>query len=101
MTMPDSIKHWRKERRTELLARRVAVATDQRRTWTDAITASLLEGFPFLHRLVVGCYWPFQGEFDPRFAIHRLRKSCRAGKQVSPQSAIASLPKATTGSASK
>lgn len=75
MTMPDSIKQWRKEQRTELLARRVAVATDQRRAWTEAITASLLEGFPFLNRLVLGCYWPFQGEFDPRFAIHRLRES--------------------------
>jgi len=74
MTMPDSIKQWRKEQRTELLARRVAVGTDQRRAWTDAITASLLEGFPFLHSLVVGCYWPYQGEFDPRFAIHRLRQ---------------------------
>lgn len=74
MTMPDSIKQWRREQRIELLARRVAVTTDQRRAWTDAITASLLEGFPFLHRLVVGCYWPYQGEFDPRFAIHRLRE---------------------------
>ncbi len=74
MTMPDSIKQWRREQRAELLARRVAAGTDQRREWADAMTASLLEGFPFLHSLVVGCYWPFQGEFDPRFAIHRLRE---------------------------
>lgn len=74
MTMPASIKQWRKEQRTELLARRVAAGTDRRRAWTDAITASLLDGFPFLHSLVVGCYWPYQGEFDPRFAIHRLRQ---------------------------
>ena len=75
MTMPDSIKQWRKEQRTELLARRVAVGTDQRRAWTDAITASLLEGFPILQSSVVGFYWPFQGEFDPRFAIRRLREA--------------------------
>jgi 5-formyltetrahydrofolate cyclo-ligase len=73
MTMPDHIKQWRKAQRTGLLTRRVAVATDQRRAWAGAITESLLEGFPFLHGMVVGCYWPFQGEFDPRFAIHRLR----------------------------
>jgi 5-formyltetrahydrofolate cyclo-ligase len=75
MTMPDRIKQWRKEQRSELLARRVAVARGQQRTWTEAITASLLEGFPILQSSVVGFYWPFQGEFDPRFAIRRVREA--------------------------
>lgn len=45
MTMPDSIMQWRKEHRAELLAQRTEVGTHQRRQRTDAITASLLEGF--------------------------------------------------------
>ena len=28
-----------------------------------------------LPRSVVSFYWPFKGEFDPRFAIHRLRQA--------------------------
>ena len=75
MTMPDRIKLWRKEQRSELLARRVAVARERQQAWTEAITASLLEGFPLLQSSVVGFYWPFQGEFDPRFAIRRLREA--------------------------
>jgi 5-formyltetrahydrofolate cyclo-ligase len=65
MTMRDCIKQWRKAQRTELLARRVAVAAKRRSAWTGAITASLPEGFPILQSLVARCYWPFQGEFDP------------------------------------
>ncbi len=74
MTMPDSIKQWRKLRRTELLAQRMAVAAERRRAWNDAITAALLEGFPLLQEAVIGFYWPFKGEFDPRFAIHSFRR---------------------------
>lgn len=74
MTMPDHIKQWRKVQRAELLARRVAVPTEQRRVWNDAITVSLLEGFPILQSLAVGFCWPFQGEFDPRYVIRRLRE---------------------------
>ncbi len=73
MNMPDTIRQWRKARRAELLAQRGAVPTNERRAWNEAITSSLLEGFPLLQQLVVGFYWPFKGEFDPRFAIHAWR----------------------------
>ena len=73
MTMADSIKQWRKARREEILSRRVSVAAEERRAWNEAITEALLEGFPLLQRAVVGFYWPFKGEFDPRFAIHGWR----------------------------
>ena len=72
--MPDSIKQWRKERRAELLALRMAVAADRRHEWNDAITAALLDGFPQLQEAVIGFYRPFKGEFDPRFAIHGFRR---------------------------
>ncbi|MEO8347076.1 MAG: 5-formyltetrahydrofolate cyclo-ligase [Betaproteobacteria bacterium] len=73
MNIPDDIGQWRKQLRLELLARRVAVTKVTYRRWNAAITQLLIKGFPLLQRMVVGFYWPFQGEFDPRFAIRQLR----------------------------
>jgi 5,10-methenyltetrahydrofolate synthetase len=73
MTIPDNIRQWRKEQRSDLLARRTAVTRAQHRQWNEAITRLLLEGFPSLQRMTVGLYWPYRGEVDPRFAIRRLR----------------------------
>jgi 5-formyltetrahydrofolate cyclo-ligase len=75
MNMPDPIKRWRAQQRAELLARRMAIPQAQRRQWDTAITALLLQGFPMLRGAVVGIYWPIKGEFDPRFALRRLRAS--------------------------
>ena len=72
--MPDDIRQWRKAQRAELLARRVAVAATRRSQCNETITRLLVEGFPLLQRMVVGLYWPYQGEFDPRFAIRHLRE---------------------------
>jgi 5,10-methenyltetrahydrofolate synthetase len=72
VTDPGDIGPWRKEVRAELLSRRMAVKRDQRLAWNDAVTTYLLEGFPNLKTMVVGFYWPFRGEFDPRPAIRRL-----------------------------
>ena len=70
-------RQWRSAQRAQLLARRVAIPAPQRRQWNQAITRWLVEEFPILQWMVVGSYWPYQGEFDPRFAIRRLR-SCGA-----------------------
>ena len=67
------LKQWRAAQRAELLARRIAVPEAQRRRWTQSITRRLLEGFPQLRGIVIGCYWPFKGEFDPRHAARELR----------------------------
>jgi len=70
----DDLRQWRKAQRAELLARRLAALGELRHRWSTAITRWLLDGFPLLQTMVVGLYWPFQGEFDPRFAIRRLRE---------------------------
>ena len=75
MTIPDDLTLWRRAQRADLLARRMAVQAHQHRLWNDAITAQLLDGFPSLKKSMVGFYWPFKAEFDPRFAIHQLRLS--------------------------
>jgi 5,10-methenyltetrahydrofolate synthetase len=74
MTIPEDIRQWRKAQRAELLARRVAATVAQRRQWNETIERLLLEAFPLLRQSVVGFYWPFQGEFDPRSAIRHLRE---------------------------
>jgi 5-formyltetrahydrofolate cyclo-ligase len=73
MTLPPELGAWRKSERARLLARRTSVAATEHTAWNSAITASLLQGFPSLASLVVSFYWPFKGEFDPRFAIHGWR----------------------------
>jgi 5,10-methenyltetrahydrofolate synthetase len=82
MNMSDDVKQFRKLQRSELLAQRLAITNDQYRQWNDAINRLLINGFPFLQRMTVGLYWPYKGEFDPRFAIREFRKG----------GAIAALP---------
>jgi 5,10-methenyltetrahydrofolate synthetase len=65
---------WRKAERTRLLAEREAITLEERREDDARITDFLVEGFPLLAGLVVGFYWPFKGEVDPRIAVLRLRE---------------------------
>ena len=64
---------WRREQRQQLLAQRMAMPPDERRSHNATITALLLQSFPIRPGTVVGLYWPFKGEFDPRFAIRAWR----------------------------
>ncbi|MGE0311671.1 MAG: 5-formyltetrahydrofolate cyclo-ligase [Lautropia sp.] len=79
MIQSPEVREWRQAKRAELLARRIAVPLSQRRLWTRAITAHLLDGLPMLRGpmvrgLVIGCYWPFKAEFDPRHAAREWRR---------------------------
>jgi len=71
-TAPE-VQHWRDARRAELLATRNAVPTPQRRQWNQLVTQQLATCFPMLQGMVVGGYWPFRGEFDPRFLMRQMR----------------------------
>lgn len=73
LTAPD-VQRWRKTWRTELLAARIAVPVPQRRQWGQIVTQQLATYFPMLQGMVVGGYWPFRGEFDPRFLMRQLRR---------------------------
>ncbi|RPI42954.1 MAG: 5-formyltetrahydrofolate cyclo-ligase [Betaproteobacteria bacterium] len=73
MAMPAEVAEWRRQQRTELLARREAIPAQQHRAWNEAITRHLIEGFPCLGGLAVGFCWPYRGEPDPRFAIRHWR----------------------------
>ena len=73
MTLPEHIATWRKAERSRLLALRSDIEPTQHRRWSDAITDSLLRGFPMLASMGVSFYWPFKAEFDPRFTIRTWR----------------------------
>jgi 5,10-methenyltetrahydrofolate synthetase len=71
---PKDLATWRKERRAEMIARRKALPREDQRRSDERIAQLLLEGFPLLRGLTVGFYWPFNGEVEPRVAMHRLRE---------------------------
>lgn len=67
------IMAWRKARRAEMIAARLAMPEDERRRDDQRITGHLLAAFPMLESLILSFYWPFNGEVDARVAVHRLR----------------------------
>lgn len=73
---------WRKVQREQWVAWRVAVPDAQRVAWGKRITASLLALLPSPRDIVIGFCWPYQAEFDARFAVRQWRE----------QGAIAALP---------
>ncbi|MGH7098264.1 MAG: 5-formyltetrahydrofolate cyclo-ligase [Stellaceae bacterium] len=69
---PDEVKPWRRSERARLLAWRTAVPAAERRVWDRAIEARLHPLFAERRGLLLGVYWPFKAEFDPRPLINRL-----------------------------
>jgi 5,10-methenyltetrahydrofolate synthetase len=69
----EDIKAWKASQRKALVAQRVAVSDTDRQAWNAAISRHLIDGFPQLASLCIGMYWPYQGEFDPRQAVHHFR----------------------------
>jgi len=73
MPLTPELAEWRKERRAALLRLRMAVDRAQHAAWNRQITTRLLELCPAQKPMAVAGYWPFKGEFDPRFAMRVLR----------------------------
>jgi 5-formyltetrahydrofolate cyclo-ligase len=61
----EDVRLWRKAKRTVLIARRLAMSSEDRAAATDRITVRLNA---LLERETgcVGFYWPLRGEYDPR-----------------------------------
>ena len=76
------VKAWRKERRAELIARRVAFGADERHGWNERVNAQLEQIVPVMPGMVIGFCWPFKGEIDARFTVKHWRE----------RGAIAALP---------
>lgn len=73
--MPQSpaLSQWRRETRATLLAERLAVEPQKRYAMGQRLTSALLNALHFEGPLVIAAYWPFKGEFDPRFALRNWR----------------------------
>lgn len=68
----EEVRRWRRATRDELIAARIAAPRSHRQHWQDAITARLRAMLPELVRRVVGFYWPFKGEYDPRPLVREI-----------------------------
>lgn len=63
---PAAVRVWRKAERQRLLALRTATAPAERRLWGQRIEERLRLLLAEKLGIVLGVYWPFQAEFDPR-----------------------------------
>ncbi len=75
MPLSPELSSWRKAQRATLLAQRMAVARDQHSRWNAQLTSRLLAALDPLPGMVVAGYWPFKGEFDPRFVMRAWREA--------------------------
>ena len=61
-----SVKVWRRAERQRLLALRTGAPQPLRREWGREIEARLRTVLAERPGIILGVYWPFQAEFDPR-----------------------------------
>jgi 5-formyltetrahydrofolate cyclo-ligase len=66
------LRAWRRSERQRLLALRTAVPPAERRLWGQEIEARLRRLLRERPGIILGVYWPFQAEFDPRLLIEWL-----------------------------
>jgi len=71
----SEIREWRKQKRAELIAQRLALDPIRRRQMNASISAHIEAGFALLSTMTIGFCWPFKAEFDARFAIRHFREA--------------------------
>jgi 5,10-methenyltetrahydrofolate synthetase len=66
--MPDAgdVALWRKEKRAELIAHRMALPVEERTRVAAEVAAQLDQLIPAGSAAIVSVYWPFRGELDLR-----------------------------------
>lgn len=69
---PADIRRWRKAERDRLIAARLAITPDTRRTWGARIASRLEDLVGAVDGATVGVYWPFRGEPDLRGFMDRV-----------------------------
>ena len=70
----DEVRRWRQAQRKALIARRLDISSEQRTEWNALITAGLESRLAASEPRLVGFYWPFKGEYDPRPLMRVLRR---------------------------
>ncbi|WP_183435515.1 5-formyltetrahydrofolate cyclo-ligase [Methylobacterium sp. R2-1] len=69
-----TIRDWRKATRDKLIAQRSALSAEERAAQSSRIGQSLRDALEPYAGGLVGFYWPFRGEFDPRGVVGALRE---------------------------
>lgn len=64
--MENDWKEWRKQKRKLLITAREAIPQEVHQQWSQRISEFLKQDFSELNKLVLGIYWPFRNEYDPR-----------------------------------
>lgn len=67
-----SVRLWRKAKRQVLVERRLAVSVTDRTAHSIQVTATLAEMLDSARDKLLGFYWPFKGEYDPRSLVRSL-----------------------------
>jgi 5-formyltetrahydrofolate cyclo-ligase len=65
---PEEVKRWRRGERERLIAWRQAAPMAERQHWSAVINAELRRAIDAVPG-ILGVYWPFRAEFDPRGLI--------------------------------
>lgn len=71
---PDALGAWRAGMRSELIARRMALASEDRARADLAISLHLLHALPAEAGTLLGFCWPYRGEYDARRLMRSLRE---------------------------
>ena len=69
-----TIRDWRKATRDRLISQRIALTAEERATWSRRIDQALHAALAPYAGGLVGFYWPFRGEYDPRGVVALLRE---------------------------
>lgn len=67
----DEVKAWRKAKRTELIAQRMAKEPTERKRGSEAILRELMQSIDPRIVVTLGLYWPIRGEMDLRPLAHQ------------------------------
>jgi len=70
----SSVRQWRKETRAALIEQRASISAQDRAAWSERIERALRAALPSASVILIGLYWPFKGEFDPRPLLTELRR---------------------------
>jgi 5-formyltetrahydrofolate cyclo-ligase len=68
----DQIKQWRKERRNELLARRIDAPRESKKAWAASVERYVREILARMKPQTIGFYLPFKHEIDARPLVRDL-----------------------------
>jgi 5-formyltetrahydrofolate cyclo-ligase len=68
-----AIREWRKETRTRLIKQRIGISALDHAAWSARISRSLAAALGPGGAKLIGFYWPFRGEYDPRDLMATLR----------------------------